>query len=138
MEKFIHTSENAGKKFFMEFSGKGKVVMLNLLKFKARADYSKDEHLKPVADISGKEAYQLYMKSIRNVFEGAGSKMLFFGESFDFLIGPQDEKWDAVLLAEHQSASKFIEFAKNQEYLKYAGHRTAALEDSRLLPISAI
>jgi hypothetical protein len=28
-----------------------------------------------------------------------------------------------------------MEFAQDKEYLKTAGHRTAALEDSRLLPI---
>lgn len=29
-----------------------------------------------------------------------------------------------------------MEFAQSKDYLKHAGHRTAALEDSRLLPIS--
>lgn len=31
-----------------------------------------------------------------------------------------------------------MEFAQNEDYLKYAGHRTAALEDSRLLPTSEV
>jgi len=41
-----------------------------------------------------------------------------------------------VLLVEHPSVEKFLEFAKNENYLKTAGHRTAALEDSRLLPMT--
>jgi len=34
------------------------------------------------------------------------------------------------------SIGEFIGFASNQGYLKGIGHRTAALEDSRLLPLS--
>lgn len=37
-------------------------------------------------------------------------------------------------LVEHESVLKFMEFAQNEDYLKKAGHRTAASEDSRLLP----
>jgi len=122
----------------MDFHGKGKVVMLNLLKFREWADYSKYEQLKPAQSISGKEAYKLYMNSIFSVFKSAGSRIIYFGKSSDYLIGPDAVKWDAVLLVEHQSAEKFIEFAQNDEYLKYYGHRHAALEDSRLLPSTEI
>jgi hypothetical protein len=38
----------------------------------------------------------------------------------------------AVLLVEHESVLKFMEFAQNPAYLKKAGNRTATLEDSRL------
>jgi len=57
-------------------------------------------------------------------------------ESKNFLIGPEHEAWDAILLVEHESVEKFIAFSQNKDYLKNAGHRTAALEDSRLLPIT--
>ncbi|MEO6303022.1 MAG: DUF1330 domain-containing protein, partial [Bacteroidia bacterium] len=33
------------------------------------------------------------------------------------------------------SVADFIAFASDKEYLKGIGHRTAALEDSRLLPL---
>jgi len=138
MEKYIDTSQEAGKKFYMDFHEKGKVVMLNLLKFNEWADYSKYDQLKPEEKISGKEAYKLYMNSILPAFQSAGSRILFFGKSQDFLIGPSSEKWDAMLLVEHESAEKFIAFARDEQYLKYYGHRHAALEDSRLLPSSAI
>ncbi|WP_020531952.1 hypothetical protein [Flexithrix dorotheae] len=59
----------------------------------------------------------------------AGSKIIYFGNGRDFLIGPETEKWDAVLLAKHQSVKKFMEFAQNEDYLKNAGHRTAAIEE---------
>lgn len=39
------------------------------------------------------------------------------------------------MLVRQRSVSDFIAFASNQEYLAGTGHRTAALEDSRLLPL---
>ena len=135
MDKYIEVTPEAGKEFYQNFHNKGKIVMLNLLKYRLKADYSNLENLKPSNEITGKEAYELYMKHTLPTLDKAGSKMLFFGDSAGFLIGPENEKWDAVLLVEHQSVEKFIEFAQNQDYLKTAGHRTAALEDSRLLPI---
>ena len=138
MNKHIDASPEAGKEFYQKFHDKGKIVMLNLLKFRTTADYTNLEELKPAKDISGEEAYQMYMDSTLPELEKAGSRIIYFGKSNDFLIGPNSEKWDAVLLVEHKSVLKFMEFAQNPDYLKKAGHRTAALEDSRLLPTNEI
>ncbi|XOV93274.1 MAG: DUF1330 domain-containing protein [Bacteroidota bacterium] len=138
MSKYIHASPESGKTFYQDFQNKGKVVMLNLLKFKSVADYSGIEQLKPASEISGKAAYKLYLDSTLPLLENAGSRVIFYGESKNFLIGPDTEKWDAVLLVEHESVSKFMEFAQSSDYLKNEGHRTAALEDSRLLPSSEL
>lgn len=39
------------------------------------------------------------------------------------------------MLVRQASAASFLEFASNKEYLSGIGHRIAALEDSRLLPL---
>jgi uncharacterized protein (DUF1330 family) len=54
------------------------------------------------------------------------------------LIGPQDEKWDAVILVEYDSIEVFVNFVKSEAYQKITGHRKASLEDSRLLPASNV
>lgn len=136
MGKYLHVSQEAGKKFYLEYMGKGPVVMLNLLRFRAQADYTDLEALKPTEEISGRDAYKLYMKYTQPEIEKIGSRVLFYGAANQFLIGPTTETWDAVLLVEHPSMEKFMEFAQNKDYLKTLGHRTAALEDSRLLPIT--
>ena len=114
---------------------KGPVVMLNLLKFKTSADYSKAKELAPENEISGREAYQLYMEHTMPFLKEAGSEVVFHGKADNFLIGPEAENWDLALLVRHESTAKFMEFASKPAYLKGAGHRTAALKDSRLLPI---
>ncbi|MEM9053071.1 MAG: DUF1330 domain-containing protein [Bacteroidota bacterium] len=134
MKKYLDASQEAGKDFYLNYMNKGKVVMINLLKFKEKADYSNYPELKPTAEITGEEAYQLYMECTMPELEKAGSRIIYYGKSGSYLIGPESEKWDAVLLVEHESAEKFVQFAQNAEYLKTVGHRTAALEDSRLLP----
>ncbi len=136
MERFVEVSQEAGKQFYLEYIGKGPVVMLNLLKFKEKADYTDLDHLKPAEEISGKDAYNLYMKYTKPLIEKVGSRVLFYGAANAFLIGPTTETWDVVLLVEHPSVEAFMAFAQNKEYKKTLGHRTAALEDSRLLPIS--
>ena len=51
------------------------------------------------------------------------------------VIGPDNERWDASMLVQQSSPAAFMAFASNAEYLAGIGHRTAALEDSRLLPL---
>lgn len=138
MSKYIEATQEAGKAFYQQFHDKGKVVMLNLLKFRSLADYSGIEHLKPAEEISGEEAYQLYIECTLPELTKAGGRVIYHGKSNGFLIGPESEKWDAILLVEHESVAKFMAFAQNEDYLKTAGHRTAALEDSRLLPSTEI
>lgn len=138
MEKHISANPESGKRFYKDFHDKGKIVMLNLLKFRQKADYTNLEDIKPDEEISGEQAYQLYMEHISPELQKADGRIIYFGKSKDFLIGPELEKWDAVLIVEYESVIRFMEFAQNKNYLKNAGHRTAALEDSRLLPSTEI
>lgn len=136
MEIFLTATTEAGKRFYQNFNDKGKVVMLNLLKYKKESCYDNLESIKPANQLSGEEAFKLYLDVTLPLLKKAGSRILFYGKCGSFVIGPEQEKWDAVLLVEHESVSKFMQFAQDKEYLKTAGHRTAALDDSRLLPVS--
>jgi hypothetical protein len=63
---------------------------------------------------------------------------MFLGQGGAFLIGPEAERWDMVMMVRQHSIESFIAFASHAAYLAGMGHRTAALEDSRLLPLSEI
>lgn len=93
--------------------------------------------LAPATPIAGEAAYRLYMEHTLPHLEKSGGKLLFFGQGGSFLIGPDHERWDAVMLVQQSSPAALMAFASNAEYLAGMGHRTAALEDSRLLPIQA-
>ena len=137
MKSYLEPTQAAGLTLLRR-GLRGPVVMLNLLRFRAVADYSAFPEIAPAAPISGVEAYERYMAHTMPFLKESGGEVLFFGEGGPFLIGPEEEYWDRVLLVRQASIEKFIGFASNQDYLRGIGHRTAALEDSRLLPISAI
>ena len=133
-EKYLMPTQEAGRKFIMR-QIEGSVVMLNLLRFRDTADYSDSPELMPKEPLSGKQAYQLYIEHTLPFLTKSGGEILFMGEGGDFLIGPATERWDAILLVKQNSVNSFIAFESDKEYMKGIGHRTAALSDSRLLPI---
>jgi uncharacterized protein (DUF1330 family) len=134
MHRYLEPTQESGRAFFMRGIA-GKVVMLNLLRFRAVADYSATPELTPDQPISGEAAYRLYMSHTMPHLEESGGRLLFYGRGGPFLVGPNDERWDAAMLVEQSSTAAFLAFASNAEYLAGIGHRTAALEDSRLLPL---
>jgi uncharacterized protein (DUF1330 family) len=131
----IEPTEEAGAAFFGD-PPDGPIVMLNLLRYREVADYSAHPDLAPQSPITGGDAYGIYAAHTLPLLRAAGGEVLFTGSAMPFLIGPADETWDAVLLVRHQSAEVFLSFAQNEKYLAGVGHRTAALADSRLLPIA--
>jgi uncharacterized protein (DUF1330 family) len=134
MQAYLEPTQESGRVFFMR-GIQGRIVMLNLLRYRATADYSATPHLDPGMPITGEAAYRLYMEHTLPHLEKSGGRLLFFGRGGPFLIGPERERWDAVMLVEQSSPAAFLEFASNTAYLAGIGHRSAALEDSRLLPL---
>jgi uncharacterized protein (DUF1330 family) len=134
MRTYLEPTQESGRAFFMR-GMTGSVVMLNLLRYRAIADYSASPQLAPAKPITGEAAYRLYMEHTMPHLEKSGGKLLFFGRGGAFLVGPENERWDAAMLVRQASPAAFMAFASNAEYLAGIGHRTAALEDSRLLPL---
>jgi len=134
MTRYLDVTQEAGRAFFMRGLS-GSVVMLNLLRFREQADYSANPELAPKEPISGAAAYQRYIEHTLPFLKKSGGEVLFLGRGGPVLIGPADERWDAMLLVRQRSVQDFLAFAQDPAYLAGMGHRTAALEDSRLLPL---
>lgn len=116
----------------------GPVVMLNLLRFRATADYSEHPALAPQTPISGRAAYDRYIEHTLPHLTATGGRLLYLGEGGDYLIGPEREGWDMAMLVEQASVEAFMAFAANVDYLAGIGHRVAAVRDSRILPLTTI
>ncbi|GGC77606.1 DUF1330 domain-containing protein [Marinobacter halophilus] len=104
------------------------VVMLNLLRFRDRADYQDES-----ATCSGRDAYERYMKEAAECVRSVGAEVVWSGRSVGALIAPPDESWDQVLLVRYPSVNAFLKMIESPEYKGVVKHRTAALEDSRLV-----
>ncbi|MBK1895359.1 DUF1330 domain-containing protein [Chryseobacterium paridis] len=134
---YLYPTHEAGKHLFSK-NIKGSIVNLNLIKLKKEADYSAHPELKPQKAISGWDAYFQYIKETEPFLVAGGGEILFIGSGDQFLIGPEKEYWDICMLIRQKSVNDFFNFEQNEEYMKIAGHRTAAIEDSRLLPLEEI
>lgn len=133
-EQYIDVTQEAGAALFRR-NITGEVVMLNLLRFREVADYSDYPELKPEQPISGAEAFQRYIDHVLPFLRASGGDVLFFGKGGNFLIGPQDEQWDFVMLIRQKSLAVMMEYTSQPAYQAGSGHRNAALLDSRLLPL---
>lgn len=131
---YLEPTERASREFFSRAIG-GSVVMLNLLRFRKVADYSASPELAPPTTISGAEAYRRYMDHTLPFLRRSSGDVIFMGDGGPWLIGPESERWDMAMLVRQSSVGAFLAFATDKAYLAGIGHRTAALDDSRLLPL---
>ena len=109
------------------------MVMINLLKFRERANYPEGMDVEPC---SGREAYQRYGALAGEKVAAVGGRLVWQGSVQNVVIGPSAESWDEALLVEYPSRKAFFKMATDSEYLKAAVHRTAALSDSRLIAVT--
>jgi hypothetical protein len=135
--RYLEPTQESGRAFVMR-GMQGSVVMLNLLRFRETADYSANPELAPKTPISGAEAFDHYIRHTLPFLHESGGELLFLGTGGPLLIGPEQERWDLLMIVRQSSVQSFLAFADNKDYLAGIGHRTAAIEDSRLLPVTQV
>jgi hypothetical protein len=133
--RYLEPTQEAGRALIMR-GIVGPVVMLNLLRFRSVADYSATPALGAGRPISGAEAFQRYIEHTLPHLHASGGEVAFLGDGGAWLIGPADERWDMAMIVRQRSIADFMAFAANEAYLAGLGHRMAAVEDSRLLPLA--
>jgi uncharacterized protein (DUF1330 family) len=97
----------------------GKVVMLNLLKFKGE---------------EGAKAYYHYIQNVSKILEELGASVVYAGKATELLVG--DETWDAIILVEYPSRKVFVEMVNSPEYKKVHVDREQGLERTVLYATS--
>ena len=112
---------------FREAQRSGPIHMLNLVRLRAKAEYPDGR------DVSGADAYRAYARESASIFQRLGGRQHWIGKFEVTLIGPQDERWDHVFIAEYPSIDAFIAMIRDPQYRQAVKHRQAAVEDSRLI-----
>ena len=102
----------------------GPIVMVNLLKFRPRAQYpdGRDEHL------TGREAYNRYAVEVVKLLEGVGGRVVFSGDVTYLTLGRADAMWDEVALAQYPNRAAMLRMSMSPEWQAIAVHRAAGLE----------
>jgi uncharacterized protein (DUF1330 family) len=104
----------------------GPIVMVNLLRFREKA-------AAPDEGMAGFEAYMVYAKGVSAHLERVGAKLLTTARCEQSVIGPDQPEWHVVITVEYPSRAAFLEMIADPDYQELSRHRTAALEDSRLI-----
>jgi len=112
---------------FRELQRPGPIHMLNLVRLRERARYPDG------LDVSGADAYRSYARESAPVFQRVGGRQYWIGKFEVTLIGPSEERWDHVFIAEYPSVDAFVAMIRDPEYRHAVKHRQAAVEDSRLI-----
>jgi uncharacterized protein (DUF1330 family) len=103
----------------MESQELGRVVMLNLLKFKP---------------VGGAASYTEYVRHVTPILERIGAKVIFAGPVTSTVTGEQP--WDSILLVEYPSRKVFVEMITSAEFQAIHHIRDEALERSELHAVS--
>ena len=82
-----------------------KLMVAEFLALDGVMEASEEWHLAPQQPISGAAAYQLYMSHTLPYLQASGGEVIFMGKGGSLLIGPADERWDAVMLVRQRSIS---------------------------------
>ncbi len=106
--------------------------MLNLVRFRAAAAYP-EGHALAQASLNGAEAYANYGKDTAPILAKVGGTILWRGQFESILIGPEDERWDAVFIAFYPNAGAFLAMVTDPDYQRAVVHRQAAVLTSRLI-----
>jgi uncharacterized protein (DUF1330 family) len=104
-------------------------AVINLLLYKEWADYLPGT----VGEkLTGKQAYERYAELSIPFVNEVGGVPMWRGTLSANLIGPENERWDEVLIMQYPSRSAFQQMLANPGYKSIVFHRTAAVKDSRL------
>ena len=109
---------------FLESGNDEPIYMVNLLKFKDKAEYPD----KRETDLSGKEAYAIYSKEVQHHLAKVGGKGIFGAEVKRLMLGEVDELWDSVAIAKYPNRKAMLDMISDPDYIKSAQHRVAGLE----------
>jgi uncharacterized protein (DUF1330 family) len=99
------------------------IYMVNLLKFKDRADYQDGRE----TNLTGQEAYMIYGTEVVAHLAKVGGKPVIGGRVTGLRLGVVEELWDMVAIAMYPNRKAMLVMVTSPEYQKSAEHRSAGL-----------
>jgi len=106
--------------------------MLNLVRLRDVAAYPAD-HALASDGLTGAEAYKNYGAASGPVLADVGGTIAWRGQFEATLIGPGDEVWDVMFIAQYPNAHAFLQMISDPRYKLAVVHRQAAVSTSRLI-----
>ena len=108
---------------FLEGDTEAPIAMINLLKFKEKAEYEDGRD----TDLTGEQAYAIYGKEVVEHLKKVGGKISFGGSINRLMLGEVEELWDTTFIAKYPSKKAMLKMIKDPDYLESNKHRVAGL-----------
>jgi len=108
---------------FLEGDNEAPIAMLNLLKFKEKAEYEDGRD----TDLTGEQAYAIYSLEVVEHLKKVGGKVSFGGSINRLMLGEMEELWDATFIAKYPSKKAMLKMITDPDYLESNKHRVAGL-----------
>jgi len=109
------------------------VVMLNLNRYRERADYAEAPRDGEAPDVSGREAYARYGAVAMSVLGRVGGQILWHSEARETVIGGGEDVYDEVIAVWYPNRAAFVALATHEEILPALADRTAGLERAAII-----
>ena len=119
---------------FMEPGPDGPIYMVNLLKYKAVAEYEDGRE----TALTGREAYQVYAVAVADLLVEFGGGMIFGGEVSRLMLGEVEDLWDEVAIAMYPSRKAMLEMMMSPTMQEIGQHRAAGLAGQLNIETTAI
>ena len=100
------------------------IYMLNLLKFKERAEYEDGRD----SDLTGEQAYGIYGQAVADLLVKVGGAPVFSASVERLMLGEVEDLWDSAAIAMYPSRQAMLTMISLPEYQEIAVHRSAGLE----------
>ena len=101
----------------------GPIFMVNLLKFKARAEYRDGR----ATDLTGRQAYDIYGAGVTKLLPKFGGRAIFAADVSFLSLGRVEELWDEVAIAMYPRRAAMVEMSMSPEWREIGVHREAGL-----------
>ena len=108
---------------FLEGDDNSPISMVNLLKFKDKAEYEDGRE----TNLTGAEAYAIYAKEVVKHLKSVGAEWIYSGDVTRLMLGDIEELWDMVAIARYPSKKAMLDMIMSPEYIESSIHRTAGL-----------
>ena len=110
-------------KGFEEPGPDGPIYMVNLLKFKDKAEYPDGRE----TDLSGAQAYALYGEGVSELLKEFGGAAMFSAHVERLMLGEVEELWDTVAIAMYPSRGAMLQMMQSPKMQEISVHRAAGL-----------
>ena len=120
----VFPSDSGQLEKLLEKGPDGPIFMVNLLKFKDKAEYEDGRE----TDLSGRDAYMIYGRAVADILPKFGGRAVFTADVTFLSLGKVEELWDEVAIAMYPARADMVRMSMSEEWRAAAIHRSAGLK----------